>query len=96
MLWKVKFLSYSYVYEFDTVLEKEVNLLKEEKHVLDPSVLDPKNATNKAKIKMMQKHDMAIAYITMAFETNHVNKHKYYDWSNQLAWRFLEDLKKCA
>ena len=47
---------------------------------------------------MKQKNDMAMAYITMAFEMNiamnHVNKSKSDDWSNGLVGKLLEELRK--
>ena len=47
MLWKIKFLAHSHVYEFDAVLEKDVKLPIKEKDELYPSVLDPNNPINK-------------------------------------------------
>ena len=46
------------MHEFDAMLEKGVNLLSKEKDVLDLSVHNP---TNKAKIEMKHKNDMAMA-----------------------------------
>ena len=57
-------------YKFDAVLAKGANLPKKEKDVVDPSVLDPNNTINKAKIKMKPKNNMAMAYINIAFEMN--------------------------
>ena len=41
---------------------------------------------------------IAMAYITMVFETNatmnHVNKHKSADWPNELAGKLLKELTK--
>ena len=54
---EVKLLAYACVYEFHAVLQKGVNLHEGKKDVLDPSVLDPNNAIDKAKIKMKQKND---------------------------------------
>ena len=51
MLWKTKFLTYCFVYEFDAMLEKGTSLPKRENAVLNPSVLDPNNAIDEEKIK---------------------------------------------
>ena len=68
--------------------------------MLDPSFLDPSNANDKATIKIKQKSDMGMAYITMAFETNaamnHLNKYKSADWPKELAGKLLEKLRKWA
>ena len=42
MLWEIKFLAYSCVYEFDALLEKGAHLSNKEKHMLDSSILGPK------------------------------------------------------
>ena len=57
MLWEVKFLEYSPMYKFDGLLEQGANLPTRENNVYDPSVLDPSNDVDKAKIKMKWKND---------------------------------------
>ena len=41
-----------------------------------------------------------MACVTMTVElnmiTNHVNRHKYLDWPNGIAWRLLAELRKWA
>ena len=96
-------LSYiSVFYHFFPVYESRVILrshlyTKKEIDVFNPSVLDPNNPIDHAKIEMKHKNYMVMAFITMAFKNiamNHINKCKSSDWSNGLAWKLFEDLRK--
>ena len=71
-----------FVYKFDAVLEKGVNISKKEEDVLDLSVLDPINAINKAKIKFVHKNNMAMADITMVFTMNTARNQVNSCWSS--------------
>ena len=71
------------------MLKKGANHPKNEKDVLDPSVLDLINTIDEVKIEMKHKNNMVIAYIKKIFEMNmimnHVNKCQSFDWPNELA-----------
>ena len=64
----------------NAVLEKDANLQKRKTDIFHPSEKNQVTDINKVKIKMKQKNDMAMTYITMAFEinstVNHMSKSK--------------------
>ena len=75
----MKLLFYLYMHELYALLRKRCKPAKEGKESFG-SFLNQSNPIDKAKIEMKERNDVAMAYLTMPFDTNkamnHVNKCK--------------------